>query len=119
MAAIPDPALSGLRAEASSDDGLVTAAVDGTGRLIELVLEPKAMRTLAADLAEQIRGTIAAAQDAGREQAAQTLAVVAPSLPQPAELMQVLDGLQATANAKLGEMSAVLTQLLDRTEDPR
>lgn len=117
--ASPDAALPELRAEVTSDDGLVTAIVDATGRLIELRLEPKTMRKDAADLADVVSATITAAQDDAREQATGRLDDIAPPLPQPQELMNVLDGLQTTASAKLGEMSAVLAQLLDRTEGPK
>jgi DNA-binding protein YbaB len=111
----PDPALGELRASATSDDGLVTATVDGGGRLVDLVFAPTAMRKPSTELAALTCATVVAAQDAGRDQASARLAELTPSLPSQQELTDTLQQLQATANSKLAEMSATLEQLLNRT----
>jgi DNA-binding protein YbaB len=110
-----DPALGELRASVTSDDGLVTATVDGSGRVLDLVFEATAMRKPSTELAALTCATVAAAQDAGREQARARLAEFAPALPSQEELTANLQQLQATANSKLAEMSATLQQLMDRT----
>jgi DNA-binding protein YbaB len=110
----PDPALGELRASATSDDGLVTATVDGTGRLVDLAFEPTAMRKPSADLAALTCATVAAAQDAGRDHAGARLAGLRTSLPSQEQLTATLQQLQATATSKLAEMSATLEQLLHR-----
>jgi DNA-binding protein YbaB len=114
--ASPGPGLDELRARARSDDGLVTAVVDGSGRLLELRFEPTAMRKPSAELADLARGTVVAAQDAAREQARARLDAITAVLPPPDELTTTLQQLQATATTKLAEMSATLQQLIDRAE---
>jgi DNA-binding protein YbaB len=112
--AFPDPALGELRATATSEDGLVTATVDGSGRLVNLTFEPTAMRKQSAELAELTCTTVTAAQDAGREQARTRLGDLTPALPSQEELTNTLQQLQATATSRLAEMSATLDQLLNR-----
>jgi DNA-binding protein YbaB len=114
-ATVPDPALGELRASATSDDGLVTATVDGSGRLVDLAFAATAMRKSSVELAALTCATVATAQDAGRERARARLAELAPSLPSQEELTDTLQQLQATANSKLAEMSATLQQLMERT----
>ena len=58
--------LAAARQEASSPDETVTAVVDGTGRVVELRLDAKAMRLAAERLAATITATVQAAQDGAR-----------------------------------------------------
>ena len=115
----PAVSLADVRAEATSDDGLVTAAVDGTGRLTGLTLEPTIMRRTSAEIAELVRATVVKAQDDVRATAQERLSATTPSLPATEELTGTLQALQATATARLAEMSATLQHLIDRTEEGR
>jgi DNA-binding protein YbaB len=112
-------ALGDVRAIASSPDGLVTATVDGTGRVVELEFAPTAMRKQSDELAALVLETLGRAQDDAREQGQQRLAELAPPLPSPAELTDTLQALHDTAAGRLAEMSATLSQLLDRANGGR
>jgi DNA-binding protein YbaB len=102
--------LAAARQEASSPDETVTAVVDGTGRLVELRLDPKAMRLAAERLATTITATVQAAQDSARTALGD---LVAPTRP-PADLAGLADlanTLQSTAAGRLEEITAALDRL--------
>jgi DNA-binding protein YbaB len=102
--------LAGARQEASSPDGVVTAVVDGGGRLVDLTLDPKAMRLAAERLAATIAETVQAAQDAARA----SLRGLVPPAPPTGELAGLADlaaSLQATATGRLEEITATLDRL--------
>jgi len=86
MRLVPDPGplraalaatvrgLDTMRAEATSDDGLVSATVDGRGRLVELYLDDRVLRTTdSRALAATILDTVRAAARSAAHQAGQAL----------------------------------------------
>jgi hypothetical protein len=71
--------MNGLTGSASSTDRMVTATVDGQGRLVDLKLTGKRYRQLApAELTGRIVETVRAAQEDAARQAANALADILP-----------------------------------------
>lgn len=102
--------LAAARNEASSPDGAVTAVVDGSGRLVELRLDPKAMRLAAERLAATITETVQAAQDSARTGLAELIAPARPT-GDLAGLAHFAASLQSTAAGQLEEITAALDRL--------
>jgi DNA-binding protein YbaB len=109
--------LAAARQEASSPDETVTAVVDGTGRLVELRLDAKAMRLAAERLATTITTTVQAAQDSARAALGD---LVAPTRPTAdlAGLADLATSLQSTAAGRLEEITAALDRLTRGRDEP-
>jgi DNA-binding protein YbaB len=107
--------LTDLRLRGEAAQGLVRAEVDGTGRLIDVVLDPRVMRRQSADLAEAVKTAVVSAQSAARERLEEMTAEAARRLPSPDRLAETLTEVQTTAEQRMGEYSAALQDLLRRT----
>jgi DNA-binding protein YbaB len=99
------------RGSAQEWDGLVRVEVDGTGDLLALDLDPRAMRYPAADLAEAIRSAFRSARADVQAALQEQLAA------QPVRLPGGLDSLATTqrdAERRLGELTDTAQLILDR-----
>jgi DNA-binding protein YbaB len=105
--------LAASRGQGSAADGLVSAGVDGTGEIVELVIEPRAMRMASSDLAEAVRTAIAAA----RADVTAQLAVAAPqSTPDTgvAALHRLLRDVDASARQQMQQFARFADELTAR-----
>lgn len=104
--------LAEARGSGEAAGGLVRAEVDGTGDLVGLVIEPKAMRLASEDLAEAVREAIGLA----RTQVRESLAEMAPEPGRAlgGDVGTTLARLGTEAQSRLGEMTALARELSDR-----
>ncbi|MER7458133.1 YbaB/EbfC family nucleoid-associated protein [Micromonospora sp. NPDC126480] len=103
---------TGTRATAEAADGLVRLVVDGTGDLLELDLDPRAMRLPAVDLAAAIRAAFATARAEVQAALQEQLAAAPPALPDG--LGPLLDEVGTGAQRRLDDLTATAQQLADR-----
>jgi DNA-binding protein YbaB len=115
MSASPDD-LAARRRRASSDDGLIEVTVDGTGLVVDIALEPKAMRLASTDLADALAATVRNAQQQARAEATAALTEASQALPDAAQLAQTAAQLNDLARNRLGAFSAVLDELVRRPD---
>ena len=108
--------LAEARGTGQAANGLVRLVVDGTGDLVELVIEPRAMRLASVDLAAAVREAFHAARDAARE-------ALAASAPTPSAQVEQLGAAGATlaqlgldAQRRLDEMTSVVRDLSTRLD---
>lgn len=100
------------RGAAQAAGGLVHVEVDGTGDLLALDLDPRAMRLPAVDLSDAIREAFRAARAQVQAQLEEQLAAQPPALPQG--LGPLLNDLGFTAQRRLDDMAAAAQQIADR-----
>jgi len=105
-----DDRVVSVNGTAEAADGLVSATVSNTGEVIELSLEPKAMRLASGELAAAVRTAIAAARAEARESAgvppADNGALV--------DLRAELDRVGAHAQQRMAELSNLARDLSAR-----
>ncbi|MFI7573364.1 YbaB/EbfC family nucleoid-associated protein [Micromonospora sp. NPDC049497] len=104
------------RASAVAADGLVHLTVDGTGDLLDLDLDPRALRLPAADLAAAILEAFAAAR--AEVQAALQEQLTAAPVTLPDGLGPLLRDVGSTAQRRLDDMTAAAQQIADRLGRP-
>lgn len=104
------------RASAVAADGLVHLTVDGTGDLIDLDLDPRALRLPAADLSAAILAAFAAAR--ADVQAALKEQIAAAPVTLPDGLGTLLRDVGFTAQRRLDDMTAAAQQIADRLGRP-
>ncbi|MEU5723168.1 YbaB/EbfC family nucleoid-associated protein [Micromonospora sp. NPDC047738] len=100
------------RGAAHAAGGLVHVEVDGTGDLLALDLDPRAMRLPAVDLSAAIREAFRDARTQVQAQLQERLAAQPPTLPQG--LGPLLNDLGFTAQRRLDDMAAAAQQIADR-----
>ncbi len=100
------------QATAEAADGLVRLTVDGTGDLVELALDPRAMRLSSADLAEAIQEAFRVARADVQAVIQEELTAVPPPL--PADLGPLVDEIGNGAWRRLDDLTATAQQLADR-----
>jgi DNA-binding protein YbaB len=107
--------LTAMRGDGTAADGLVRAGVDGTGDLVELVIEPRAMRLASSDLAREIRAAVSAARAEVAARLAES-AAAAPAVagPDVAALQQLLVEVDATARQRMDEFTRFAGELSAR-----
>jgi hypothetical protein len=108
-------ALTTVVGEAESEDGLVRAVVGAAG-LVELILDPKAMRMASSDLARQIVEVTAAARedlDARRKRRAAELGVPETGVELADSLAQLTE-LQSTVAAGNVDLQAMFERMRAR-----
>ncbi|SBT51330.1 YbaB/EbfC family nucleoid-associated protein [Micromonospora narathiwatensis] len=101
-----------VRGAAYAADGLVHVEVDGTGDLLALDLDPRAMRLPSADLSAAIRAAFGDARAQVQAQLQEQLAAQPPTLPQG--LGPLLNDLGFNAQRRLDDMAAAAQQVADR-----
>ncbi|WP_375500253.1 YbaB/EbfC family nucleoid-associated protein [uncultured Jatrophihabitans sp.] len=111
--------LADARHEAHSDDASMTAVVDGSGQVLDIALEPKAMRLSAETLGASIAETVRAAQAAAREALPEALLDTAAPSPDVESLGRLATELGAGAQQRLSDISSTLDRLLARDSTPR
>jgi DNA-binding protein YbaB len=100
-----------VTATGESAGGLVRAEVDGTGDLVQLLIDPRAMRLPAADLADEVRRAFQAARAGIREQLDEAIREAGPvAAGVDPELAQVA----ADAQQRLNELTSMTRDLADR-----
>jgi DNA-binding protein YbaB len=107
--------LTALRLRGEAAHGLVRAEVDGSGQLIDLTLDPRAMRMQSHELAEAVKTAIAAAQSAARERLQEVTAEAARRLPSQERLAATLAEVRSTAEHRLDEYSSAVDDIVRRT----
>ncbi|MFC7591939.1 YbaB/EbfC family nucleoid-associated protein [Nonomuraea antimicrobica] len=109
-----------LRETAVAANGLVEVAVDGTGDLVGLNLDPRAMRLSSDELAAAIREAFGKARAAAQERA---MRAIPEALRQETpELTALLQDVKSDAHARMDDILVVaneLTARLDRLMQPR
>ena len=113
--------LAAVRGEGTGGDGRVRVVVDGTGDLVELVIDPAALPLGTEGLAGAVREAFARARDAttaeltAASRRAQATGGTAPGGSGPdAEAVRGLADLAASANRRLAELSTLAHDLVRR-----
>jgi len=106
--------LSAARGRADAADGLVRVEVDGTGEVLDLSIEPKAMRLPSVDLAAAVRQALSEARAEARAQ----LAKAPPVTPSAdvVDMQRALTEIGMDAQRRLGEFAAIAQQLSARLD---
>lgn len=110
--------LSAGRHEAENADATVHAVVDGSGQVIEVRLEPKAVRVDSERLAQVITETLRSAQAAAREALSEAVGAGRAATPDTASLTRLATDLGAGAQQRLADISGTLDRLLARDDGP-
>jgi len=111
--------LAAVRGEGTGGDGRVRVVVDGTGDLVELVIDPAALPLGTEGLAGAVREAFARARDAttaeltAASRRAQATGGTVPGGPD-AEAVRGLEDLAASANRRLAELSTLAHDLVRR-----
>jgi DNA-binding protein YbaB len=100
-----------LRGAGEAANGLVSVEVDGTGNILSLVIDPKAMRLPSVDLSDAIRAAFDAARAAVQEQL-QTMATPPTSL--PPDLKSTLDEIGFQAQRRMDEILTLASDVARR-----
>lgn len=101
-----------LRGQGSTADGLIRAEVEGTGRLVDLMLEPAVLRMSPIELANRVKVAVNRAQEDLAARVAEHLAE-APSVPPDQDrLARILSELAVEADRRTGEFSTAMDDLL-------
>lgn len=108
--------LSAVRGRGSAADGLISIEVDGTSDIVELVIEPRAMRLPSVDLATAVREAFRTARGAAQEQLATLGQEQATAVADPDQLRSTLDDIQLDAERKLSELTAIAQDLSSRLD---
>lgn len=117
--AAPDEAdfldrFTAVREVATAANGLVKAEADGTGDLVGLVIDPRAMRLSSRDLAEAIREAFGRARAAAQEHA---MRAVPDALRQETpELTALVKEIEADARGNLNEILLAANELTARLD---
>jgi DNA-binding protein YbaB len=101
--------LAAVRGRGTAADGLVSVEVDGTSDIVDLVIEPRAMRLPSVDLAAAVREAFRGAREAAQE----ALAVAGQ---EQATAIATLDDLQFNAERRLAELATVAQDLSTRLD---
>jgi DNA-binding protein YbaB len=101
------------RASGEAANGMVRLAIDGTGDLVELTIDPRAMRLPSTDLADAVREAFRTARDAMRE-------VLRENAPAPGldATGTALAQLGTDAQRRLTELTSIAQGLSDRVGRP-
>jgi DNA-binding protein YbaB len=108
--------LSAVRGRGSAADGLVSVEVDGTSDIVELVIEPRAMRLPSVDLAAAIREAFRSARGAAQEALATAGQEQATAIADPDQLRSTLDDIQFDAERRLSELTSIAQDLSNRLD---
>jgi DNA-binding protein YbaB len=103
-----------VRASGEAADGLVRVEVDGAGQVIDLVLDPRAMRLGAPDLAEAVKAALAQAQAAARSEVDRQVRRLGETLPSRDRLAATLEEATASAERRMNEFSTAVYDLSRR-----
>jgi DNA-binding protein YbaB len=105
--------LGDVRGRGAAAEGLVRVEIDGTSAILDLTLDPKAMRLPSEDLAAAVREAFDAARGEVRGQLS---AAEPPPTLDASTMLPVLTELEATATRRLEEITAIVDDL-DRRLD--
>jgi DNA-binding protein YbaB len=108
-----------VRASGEAADGLVAVEVDGGGQVLDVTLDPRAMRLPASELAEAVKTALRQAQASARSQVEEIAGRVAARIPSRETLAATLDEVNASAERRMNEFSAALYDLSRRAGNPR
>ncbi len=103
-----------IRASGEAGDGLVRVEVDGGGQVLDLTLDPRAMRLPAWELAAAVRSALQQAQTTARAEAEELASQLGMTVPSRERLAASLDEGTASAERRLNEYSAALYDLSRR-----
>ncbi|MEU0567864.1 YbaB/EbfC family nucleoid-associated protein [Nonomuraea sp. NPDC005983] len=105
--------LEGIQGVGESADGRVQARTDVNGRLIEVTLDPRAMKMSSQDLGEEITLAVRRAQDDGDLRREQVMRDAVGHLPQtPDEAMEQFEGVMHAFNQTMNDREAQLDQII-------
>ncbi len=106
--------LSAVRGTGEGAEGLVRVELDGTSAMLDLVIEPKAMRLPSEDLAAAIREAFDAARK-GVQDHLSTAQAPAYEFDEH-ELNATLNDISFDAERRLGEMMSITEDLITRVD---
>lgn len=106
--------LGAARGRGTAADGLVTVEVDGTSNIVDLVIEPRAMRLPSVDLAAAVKAAFGTARTAVQEELS-TAAAEHRGAP-PDAVRATLDELQFEAQRRLSELTTIAQDLSNRLD---
>jgi DNA-binding protein YbaB len=106
--------IGSIRASGEDADGLVRVEVDGAGQVIDLVLDPRAMRLGAPELAEAVKSALQQAQAAARSEAEEQVRRLGEALPSRDRLTATLEEATTSAERRLNEFSTAMYDLSRR-----
>lgn len=104
--------LAEARGTGEAAGGLVRVEVDGTGDIVDLVIESKAMRLASQDLAAAVRAAFRSARAATQ----QVLAETAPTPPDLGRMQAALNEIGFDAQRRLSELTAIAQDLSSRLD---
>lgn len=110
--------LTNARHRAENDDSTVAAVVDGSGQVIEVLVEPKAMRLDSERLGAAITDTVRAAQQTAREALPDAVGASTVATPDTESLARLATELGTGAQQRLADISSTLDRLLARDTGP-
>jgi DNA-binding protein YbaB len=103
--------IGSIRASGEDADGLVRVEVDGGGQVVDLTLDPRAMRLGASELAEAVKTALQRAQAAARSELETQTRHLGEVLPSRDRLAATLEEATASAERRLGEFSTAMYDL--------
>lgn len=106
--------IGSVRASVEAADGLVRVEVDGAGHVTELVLDPRAMRLGASELAEAMKAALQQAQAAARSEVEGQVRRLGEALPSRDRLAATLEEATASAERRMNEFSTAMYDLSRR-----
>jgi DNA-binding protein YbaB len=105
--------LAEVRGTGEACDGKVRVVLDGTSNLVDLVIEPRAMRLGSEELTAGIRTAFAAAREAVQAQLAE---LTPPFAVTPKETQATLDEVQFEAERRLESFAQMADELARRID---
>jgi len=102
-----------VRGEGEACDGRVRVVLDGTSNLVDLVIDPRAMRLGSEELAEGIRAAFAEAREAVQAQLSQ---ISPPFAVAPKDIQATLDEVRFDAERRLDSFAQMADELARRID---
>ena len=106
--------LAAVRGEGAADGGRVRVVLDGSGDLLDLVIDPQSMRGSSAELAAAVRAAFGQARADVARQVQDEAARRAFEAPLSPTAVRGLEDVALSAHRKLAEMTALVTDLAGR-----
>jgi DNA-binding protein YbaB len=108
--------LAAARGRGTAADGLIAVEVDGTSDIVELTIEPRAMRLPSTDLAAAVREAFRTARGAAQESLAARQDERDGLAALPEQVRGTLDELQFDAQRRLTELTSIAQDLAGRLD---
>lgn len=106
--------IGSIRTTGEDDDGLVRVEVDGGGQVMDLTLDPRAMRLRAPELTEAVKTALQRAQAAARSELESQIRHRGEVLPSRDRLAATLEEATVSAERRFNEFSTAIHDLSRR-----